>query len=53
MKAKVILTPYQKKLINHKLKEAKQTRITKAIVFDKNLSAKDKIAMIRTILKQK
>ena len=53
MKAKAILKPHQKALIEKKLKEAKQTRITKAIVFDKNISAKDKLAMIRTILKQK
>ena len=47
MKAKAILKPHQKALIEKKLKEAKQTRITKAIVFDKNISAKDKLAMIR------
>jgi hypothetical protein len=53
MKAKLILKPYQKELIEKKLKEAKQKRLTKAIVFDKNISAKNKLAMIRTILKQK
>ena len=53
MKAIVLLKPYQKALIEKKLKEAKQKRLTKAIVFDKNISAKNKLAMIRTILKQK
>jgi hypothetical protein len=53
MRKKIKLSPFQKHLIDQKLKEAKQTRITKAIVFDKNISAKDKLAMIRTILKQK
>lgn len=51
MKKKVILKPYQKKLIERKLKIAKEVRLIKNIVFDENTTAKDKLALIRTILK--
>lgn len=50
-KKTVILKPYQKALIKKKLKEAKQKRLIKAIVFNKNTSAKDKLSLIRTIFK--
>lgn len=50
MKANVILTPRQKKQIDFKLKQAKQKRLVKSIIFNDRLSTDTKIAMVRSIL---
>jgi hypothetical protein len=49
-RANVILTPRQKKVIEFKLKQAKQKRMVKSIIYNNDLSADTKIAMVRNIL---
>lgn len=52
MKAKVKLTPTQKKLIESKLKKAKDTRIVKGIVYNSKLTSELKISLITNYLKK-
>jgi hypothetical protein len=53
MKVKVKLTPKQKMVIDAKLKKAKQTRVVKAIAYNKNLSSKTKVDLITNFLNTK
>lgn len=53
MKANVNLTPSQKKLIEGKLKQARQKRIVKGILYNPSLSADSKINLITNYLKTK
>lgn len=50
MKANVILTPRQKKQIDFKLKQAKQKRMVKAIIYNDKLTTDVKISMVKNIL---
>jgi hypothetical protein len=50
MRKKVILKPKQKETIDRKLKEAKQKRLIKKTAFDNEMSAQNKLRVIRTIL---
>jgi hypothetical protein len=53
MKARVKLTPSQKKLIEAKLKQARQKRIVKGILYNPNLNSESKINLITNYLKTK
>lgn len=53
MKARVKLTPSQKKYIDAKFLEQKKKRLLKNVVFDKNTNAKDKLKIVRTIINLK
>jgi len=50
MKANVILTPRQKKVIEFKLKQAKQKRMVKSIIYNDKLTTDVKISMVKNIL---
>lgn len=51
MKVNVVLNPKQKKLIESKLKKARQKRIINSIAFNSKLTARVKIGMIQNVLK--
>jgi hypothetical protein len=51
MRAKIIATPHQKKVIERKLKEAKQLRIIKTIAYNDKLSNIQKTNMITNLIK--
>jgi hypothetical protein len=53
MKANVILKPNQKKLIDAKLKQARQKRIVKGILYNPNLNSESKLNLITNYLKTK
>jgi hypothetical protein len=53
MKAKVILKPNQKKLVDAKLKQARQKRIVKGILYNPSLNSESKINLITNYLKTK
>lgn len=50
MRKKIILTPIQSKIIKRKLEEAKQSRLIKQIAFNTELTPRDKVKQIRTII---
>jgi hypothetical protein len=51
MKAKVKLTPTQKKVIEYKLKQARQKRIVKGILYNPSLNSESKLNLITNYLK--
>jgi hypothetical protein len=53
MKAKLILKPNQKKVIEYKLKIARQKRIVKGILYNPNLTSESKLNLISNYLKSK
>jgi hypothetical protein len=53
MKAKVKLTPNQKRVIEYKLKQARQKRIVKGILYNPSLTSESKLNLISNYLKTK
>jgi hypothetical protein len=52
MKATIKTTPAQDKIIKKKLKEAKELRLAKLILYDSKLNAQTKINMITNLLQK-